>query len=79
MADIFLSYANEDRAVALKLSQLLESVGWTVWWDRRIPAGRTWRSVLEEALNEMRCMVVLWSKHSVEPKKRARLENSFQC
>ena len=66
MADIFLSYAKEDREVARKVATLLENAGWVVWWDRRIPAGRTWRSVLEEALRDMRCMVVLWSTHSVE-------------
>src|ERR1051325_3886984 len=65
MAEIFLSYANEDRATALRVSRLLESAGWSVWWDRRIPAGRTWRSMIEEALGRMRCMVVLWSSHSI--------------
>jgi TIR domain/Bacterial Ig-like domain (group 2) len=66
MADIFLSYANEDRESARAVAGLLESAGCTVWWDRRIPAGRTWRSMIEEALRDMRCMVVLWSSHSVE-------------
>jgi TIR domain-containing protein/Big-like domain-containing protein len=66
MADIFISYANEDRETAARFAQLLESVGWRVWWDRRIPAGRTWRSILEDALREMRCLVVLWSKNSVQ-------------
>jgi len=47
------------------MAQLLESSGWSVWWDRRIPAGENWRSVLEQALATMRCMVVLWSEHSV--------------
>jgi hypothetical protein len=66
MADIFLSSANEDRATARAGAGLLDSAGCTVWWDRRIPAGRTWRSMIEEALRDMRCMVVLWSTHSVE-------------
>ena len=66
MADIFLSYANEDRESARALAGVLESAGWTVWWDRRIPAGRTWRSMIEEALKEMHGMVVLWSTNSVE-------------
>src|SRR5574339_574712 len=65
MADIFISYANEDRDRAAQLAALLEREGWSVWWDRRIPAGRTWRSVLEDALDESRCMIVLWSEHSV--------------
>jgi hypothetical protein len=63
---IFLSYASEGREAARAVAGLLESAGCTVWWDRRIPAGRTWRSMIEEALRDMRCMVVLWSSHSVD-------------
>lgn len=66
MADIFLSYTEKDREQARRLAAMLESVGWTVWWDRRIPAGETWRSVLQQALKDMRCMVVLWSARSIE-------------
>lgn len=66
MADIFLSYSEEDREAARRISELLESSGWSVWWDRRIPAGENWRSILDRALETMRCMVVLWSGHSVQ-------------
>lgn len=66
MTDIFLSYTEKDREAARRVASTLEAVGWTVWWDRRIPAGETWRSVLEDALEEMRCMVVLWSSRSIE-------------
>lgn len=66
MADIFLSYAEEDRQIAGKVAGLLEAHGWSVWWDRRIPAGRTWRAVIEEALHGMSCMVVLWSTSSID-------------
>jgi hypothetical protein len=66
MADIFISYANEDRDSAARFAAHLESIGWRVWWDRRIPAGRTWRAVLAEALVDARCMIVLWSENSVE-------------
>jgi TIR domain/Bacterial Ig-like domain (group 2) len=66
MADIFISYASEDKETAARLAGFLESIGWSVWWDRRIPAGRTWRSVLQEALRDMRCMIALWSRDSVE-------------
>jgi hypothetical protein len=40
MADIFLSYAREDAGRAKILATALESRGWSVWWDRHIPAGR---------------------------------------
>ena len=66
MAQIFLSYTEKDRDAVRRLAQTLESVGWSVWWDRRIPAGLTWRSVLERELQSMRCMLVLWSSNSVQ-------------
>jgi len=66
MTDIFVSYTEKDREQARRVATTLESVGWTVWWDRRIPAGDTWRNVLEKALANTRCMIVLWSAHSIE-------------
>ena len=66
MTDIFLSYTEKDREAARRVANTLEAVGWTVWWDRRIPAGETWRGVLEKALGKMRCMIVLWSARSIE-------------
>ena len=65
MADIFLSYAEEDRAAARRIVGVLEAQGWSVWWDRRIPTGKTWRSAIEDGIRDMRCMVVLWSSHSI--------------
>ncbi len=65
MADIFLSYNEKDRDAVRRLAETLQATGWSVWWDRRIPAGLTWRGVLERELKQMRCMVVLWSKHSI--------------
>lgn len=66
MTDIFLSYTERDRDKARRVAAVLGAAGWSVWWDRRIPAGDTWRSVLERALEDMRCMVVLWSTRSIE-------------
>ena len=65
MTDIFLSYAEHDRDKARRLAEALGAAGWDVWWDRRIPAGKTWREVLDAQLKSMRCMVVLWSRRSV--------------
>lgn len=66
MAHIFLSYANEDRELARRVVGLLEKAQLPVWWDRRIPAGMNWNDVLDKALTEMQCMVVLWTRHSIE-------------
>ncbi len=66
MADIFLSYARENCEIAKCLSERLESLGWSVWWDWEIPAGQTWRDMIEQSLASMRCMVVLWSMDSID-------------
>ena len=68
MADIFLSYASEDRERVRPLVERLEEHGWSVWWDRRIPPGKTWPQVLEGALESCRAMVVVWTEKSVKSK-----------
>ena len=68
MADIFLSYATEDRERVRPLVERLEEHGWSVWWDRRIPIGKTWPQILEEALEGCRAMVVVWTELSVKSK-----------
>ena len=65
MADIFLSYVREDRKKAETLAEALQSEGWSVWWDRQIPVGRKWDEVIEDALSNTRCIIVLFSKQSV--------------
>ena len=64
MSDIFISYARPDRERARLLAQALEQRGWSVWWDHEIPPGRNFDDVIEEALGEARCVVVLWSQAS---------------
>jgi len=65
MSDIFLSYKSEDRAKAQIIAEALERNGYSVWWDRVIPPGRTFDDVIEEELDAAKCLVVLWSKESV--------------
>ena len=66
MSDIFISYAREDRAKAELLAKALEEKGWSVWWDRTIPPGKTFDQVIEEAISAARCVVVLWSEESIK-------------
>ena len=66
MSDIFLSYASADRERVRPLVDALEASGWSVWWDRKIPAGRTYAEILEAALRAARCILVVWTKTSVE-------------
>ncbi|HUV81599.1 MAG TPA: toll/interleukin-1 receptor domain-containing protein, partial [archaeon] len=66
MSDIFLSYKSEDRAKAQIIAEALERNGYSVWWDRVIPPGRTFDKVIEEELAAANCMVILWSEESVK-------------
>src|SRR5262245_62607998 len=65
MADVFISYASEDRARARALAEALAGYGWSVWWDRNIPLGKSFDEVIEQALAQARCVIVLWSRVSV--------------
>ncbi|MEO8924849.1 MAG: toll/interleukin-1 receptor domain-containing protein [Caldimonas sp.] len=64
MSDIFVSYSSKDRDRAALVARALEASGCSVWWERTIPPGRQYDDVIEEALAEARCVVVLWSKAS---------------
>jgi hypothetical protein len=56
MSDIFISYAREDRDKAKALAELCQQQDWSVWWDRRIPPGRSFDEVIEEALGAAKCV-----------------------
>jgi pimeloyl-ACP methyl ester carboxylesterase len=66
-SDIFISYKREEQPIARNLANALEREGWTVWWDDpKLRAGERFNDVIEKALKESKCVVVMWSKLSVE-------------
>lgn len=65
MADVFLSYSRQDKALAARFVELLEGLGWDVFWDQETRAGTLWPKVLEDELNQARCLLVLWTSHSI--------------
>jgi len=65
MSDIFISYKREEQAEARKLANGLERQGWIVWWDPKLRAGEHFDDVIEAALDEAKCVIVMWSKLSV--------------
>jgi formylglycine-generating enzyme len=66
MSDIFISYAREDLRRAKQLAETLEAQGWSVFWDRTIPPGKTWHAVIDRELQTARCVVVAWSRASIQ-------------
>ena len=65
MTDVFISYAKEDRGRARTLASALQARGWSVWWDRDIKAGQAFDVTIEHEIETAKCVVVLWSKHSI--------------
>jgi hypothetical protein len=65
MSDIFVSYASEERDRVLPLVNALEKTGWSVFWDRTIPAGKTWRQVIGSEIRACRSVLVVWTEHSI--------------
>ena len=63
---ILISYASEDRAKEKDIYEALEEQGWSVWWDRHIPPGKSFDEVISKALNAARCVIVLWFKASTQ-------------
>lgn len=68
MADIFLSYASEDRAAAGKIAAALIAEGFSVWWDRDLLGGADFAAAIGTELDAAKAVVVLWSAHSRESK-----------
>ena len=61
MADLFVSYAREDREGAAALVAALSEAGWSVFYDDHLPAGSDWIKELERELRDARCLVILLS------------------
>lgn len=66
MADVFLSYAREDRARAEQVAHGLEANGVNVFWDSEIPPGATWADHIEQKLSQCKALIVLWSADSTK-------------
>jgi TolB-like protein/Tfp pilus assembly protein PilF len=61
MADVFISYAREDAAGALRVARALQAAGFDVWWDADLPAHRAYSEVIERNLEAAKAVVALWS------------------
>ena len=79
MANVFISYAAEDRGIANELSAMLQADGQSVFFDHAIAAGTNFSESIGKALAESKAVVVLLSRNSnrskwVEMELRAALQ-----
>ncbi|MES1201853.1 MAG: DUF805 domain-containing protein [Pseudomonadota bacterium] len=66
MADVFISYAREDKPSADRIANALKGAGYDVFWDSEIPPGQTWADYIEGKLASAKIAVVLWSATSTK-------------
>jgi TIR domain len=45
----------------------LEDARFSVWWDRGLGGGESWRAQIESALDAAKCVIVVWTHASVGP------------
>jgi adenylate cyclase len=65
MADIFVSYARQDKARVAPLVGALERQGWSVWWDPAIIPGQEFDDRIAEEIDRASAVVVIWTPTSV--------------
>lgn len=66
MADIFISYAGEDRERIRPLAEALTALGYDVWWDRARAAGEEYAEVIARELAAAKTVLVVWTRASVQ-------------
>ena len=66
MADIFISYKSEERALPEALANDLRAAGYSVWWDMDLIGGATFRAQILEQLSVARAVIVIWTPASVQ-------------
>jgi len=64
MADVFISYASEDRNRVRPLADALQSRGFNVWWDRSLAAGHDYTAIIERELKAAKAVIVVWTQAS---------------
>ncbi|HET9231180.1 MAG TPA: toll/interleukin-1 receptor domain-containing protein [Vitreimonas sp.] len=64
MADVFISYASEDRNRVRPLADALQQRGFKVWWDRSLAAGQDYTAIIERELKNAKAVIVVWTQAS---------------
>ena len=65
MADVFVSYARNDKARVAPLVAAIEAKGWSVWWDPDISPGQEFDDQIEAEIAAAGAVLVVWTPASV--------------
>ena len=64
MAEIFFSYSSKDRERVSCIHDVLENMGFEIFWDQQSPAGVDWDSWIRKNLAQSKCAIAFWSEAS---------------
>lgn len=64
MADVFISYKREDRALTEALAAELNAAGRSVWFDAALVAGAAFGQVIKREIDSAQAALVIWSESS---------------
>jgi adenylate cyclase len=65
MADVFVSYARNDRARVAPLVAAIAAKGWSVWWDPEITPGQEFDDQIDAEIDAAKAVLVVWTPTSV--------------
>lgn len=61
MADVFISYSRLDQEQVKPIAERLQSLGYTIWWDKPERGRQAPRDQRERELDASRVVIVVWS------------------
>jgi TIR domain len=64
MADVFISYANEDHVIARELAYFLEASGYSTWHDVELRSGDDYQIKIAKIITDAYAIIVIWSVNS---------------
>ncbi|MEM9740507.1 MAG: SUMF1/EgtB/PvdO family nonheme iron enzyme [Pseudomonadota bacterium] len=65
MADVFISYKKEDRALAEQVEAALVASGLSSWWDTSLHPRESWDAIIQREIAEAKAVIVIWTPRSV--------------
>src|SRR5687768_12399686 len=61
VADVFISYARSDQAMARRLAEAVRAAGYSVWWDDELPPHLSYGEVITGQIDQAKAAIVIWS------------------
>jgi hypothetical protein len=64
LADVFISYSRLDHERVKPIADRVVSLGYSIWWDRRLRPGQVFVDEIERELDGARAVLTAWSSNA---------------